>query len=103
MRSVSSPMFRSWCQAPGGDRDPVALTHAPTGAVELQLALALEDEVDLLRLGVVMALRRLARLQRRFGEALVDRAAGRQAAELADRAPVRSHERRRRGQRADVH
>src|SRR5581483_9898664 len=77
----------------GRDGDGVAGTDAGAVAVELEVALAFEDEVDLFGLGVVVALRRLAGLEGRLGEALVDGAAGREAAELADRAAVGGDER----------
>ena len=87
-RSVP-PVARIWCQAPGGIR---IASPGPDGrelAVELHLARALLDVVELLGDAVVVALRLLARLERRLGEALVLR-----VEELADRGAVGRRERR---------
>jgi hypothetical protein len=91
--------LRIWCQAPGG----IAIASPAAIPLELHLALTLEDEVDLLRLAVVVPLRRVPRLERRLGEALVDRAARRQTAQLANRASVRGDERLGRRERPDIH
>src|SRR5947209_2021216 len=60
-------------RVPGARRDQggVPRAHAPPLAVDLQLAGAFQDEVDLLGGAVVVACRRLARLERRLREALV--------------------------------
>src|SRR5262245_30008891 len=52
------------------DEHRVARAHARALAADLQLTGSLDDEVDLLRQAVVVALRRLVGLERRLGEAL---------------------------------
>src|SRR6476469_9855122 len=59
-------------RVPGARSDErrVPRTYAAPLAVDLQIARALQDEVDLLGRTVVVALRRLARLERRLCKAL---------------------------------
>jgi hypothetical protein len=75
------------------DQDRVAAPDVRALAVDLDLAAALDEVVELLALAVVVALRRPARPERRLGEALVAGARGGEAEELADRAPVGRRER----------
>ena len=77
----------------GRDRDCLARAELDALAVQLHLGAAGGDEVDLLRVGVVVALRAAAGRESRLGEALQRRAAGRQAEELADRRAVLRRER----------
>ena len=72
-------------------------------AVQLHVCPALEDEVDLLGDRVIVALGAAPGGQARLGQALQDRAAGRQAEQLADRRAVLRRERRRGGERACFH
>ncbi len=77
----------------GRDQHGVADADRAAIAVQLHLPAALDDVVDLFRLGVVMPLGRLLGREGRLGEALVAHRRGRQAEELADRAPVGGRER----------
>ena len=79
----------------GRQQDRVARPDPGVPAVDLHLALALEDVVDLLGAGVVVALGRLPRCEGRLGEALLARASKLGVEQNADRAPVGGRERRR--------
>jgi hypothetical protein len=72
-------------------------------ALHLHLAFALEQNVDLLRAGVVVALGDLPGLEARLGEALVRGPAGLGVEEDADRAPVLRREGGGLGAGPDVH
>src|SRR5690349_24281284 len=82
------PLAASGDLMPGArrDQDRIAGRDLTAVAVDLHLAPAVCQVVDLLRFGVVVALRGLARLESRLGEALVLHRRGRDPEQLADRA-----------------
>ena len=96
-RAPSGPATSS-CQAPGGIRTASPARDLARLAVDLEHAAALDDEVDLLRPRVVVALGRLARLERRLGEGL-----GGRVVELADRRAVLRRERLGVGEGSQLH
>src|SRR5580765_1592607 len=87
----------------GRDQDRVARGDGAAVAVQLHLTRAFDEVVDLLGFRVVVALRRLAGVERRLGEALVPDRRGGEAEQLADRAPVRGRERLGLCERANDH
>src|SRR6185437_4531747 len=82
----------------GWDQGRVPRSHALPVAVDLERAGSFQHEVDLLARAVVVALGRLARLERRLREALALR-----VVELADRRAVLRRERLRPVHRLHVH
>src|SRR5439155_19739416 len=87
----------------GGNQDRVAGHDAGALTVDLHLSGALEDEVDLLALGVVVAVCRLSGPERRLGEALVRGRSRYEPEQLPDGRAVGSDERLGRLQRTDLH
>src|SRR5215475_7613225 len=67
---LTRPVVLERVPGAGRDEDRVARADAAGLAVDLELARALRDEVDLLGSRVVMPLCRLPRLEQRLGEAL---------------------------------
>ena len=101
-RSMPPPVFVSVCHAPGGIgiASPAETSPLSPSSSSTPPPSRMKYTSSLSR--VVVAVRRLAGLERRLGDAVPDGAAGRDAAELADQAPVLRHERLRRSERADV-
>ena len=87
----------------GRDENRIAGSDVPPLALELHLARAVDNDVDLLALCVVVALRRLARLQRRLGERLLTRRRRPETVQLPDRAAVRGRERLGRLEGSNLH